>query len=96
MNTALAQRVITGKVTSTSDSTGLPGVTITLQGAAGGAVTDAAGRFSVQVPAGVRALSFSYVGYRQQTFTIGEQSNVNIALEVASKGLNEVLVVGYG
>ncbi|SEL67981.1 TonB-linked outer membrane protein, SusC/RagA family [Chitinophaga rupis] len=96
VNTALAQRVITGKVTSTADSTGLPGVTITLQGAAGGAVTDAAGRFSVQVPAGVRALSFSYVGYRQQTFTIGEQSNVNIALEVASKGLNEVLVVGYG
>jgi TonB-linked SusC/RagA family outer membrane protein len=93
---ALAQRVITGKVTSTADSTGLPGVTITLQGAAGGAVTDAAGHFSVQVPAGVRALSFSYIGYRQQTFTIGEQSNVNIALEVASKGLNEVLVVGYG
>lgn len=96
VNTALAQRTITGKVTSTSDSTGLPGVTITLQGAPGGAVTDAAGRFSVQVPAGVRALSFSYVGYRPQTFTIGEQSNINIALEVASKGLNEVLVVGYG
>jgi len=94
--TLLAQRAITGKVTSTADSTGLPGVTITYQGAPGGGVTDAAGRFSLQVPAGVRALSFSYVGYRQQTFTIGDQSNINITLEVASKGLNEVLVVGYG
>lgn len=96
VGTALAQRVITGKVTSTADSTGLPGVTITMQGAQGGGVTDANGRFSLQLPAGVRALSFSYVGYRPQTFTIGEQSNISVALEVASKGLNEVLVVGYG
>lgn len=96
VGTAWAQRVITGKVTSTADSTGLPGVTITMQGAPGGGVTDANGRFSLQVPAAVKALSFSYVGYRAQTFTIGDQSNISIALDVASKGLNEVLVVGYG
>jgi TonB-linked SusC/RagA family outer membrane protein len=96
ISTAFAQRVITGKVTSTADSSGLPGVTITLQGAPGGGVTDASGRFSIQVPASVRALSFSYIGYRPQTFTIGEQSSITVALEVASKGLNEVLVVGYG
>ncbi len=96
VSSVFAQRAITGKVTSTSDSTGLPGVTITMQGAPGGAVTDATGRFSLQVPASVHALSFSYVGYRPQTFTIGDQSNISVALEVASKGLNEVLVVGYG
>jgi len=96
VSTVLAQRVITGKVTSTADSTGLPGVTITMQGAPGGTVTDGNGRFSLQVPAGVRALSFSYLGYRPQTFTIGQQSNITVALEAASKGLSEVLVVGYG
>ncbi|TWI86613.1 SusC/RagA family TonB-linked outer membrane protein [Chitinophaga japonensis] len=96
VSTVLAQRVITGKVTSTADSTGLPGVTITMQGAQGGTVTDGNGRFSLQVPAGVQALSFSYLGYRPQTFTIGQQSNITVALEAASKGLNEVLVVGYG
>jgi TonB-linked SusC/RagA family outer membrane protein len=94
--TLLAQRVVTGKVTSTADSTGLPGVTITMQGAPGGGVTDANGHFSIAVPANVNTLSFSYVGYRPQSFTIGGQSNINVALEVASKGLNEVLVVGYG
>ncbi|KAA2238706.1 TonB-dependent receptor [Chitinophaga agrisoli] len=96
VSSVFAQRTITGKVTSTADSTGLPGVTITMQGAAGGAVTDATGRFSLQVPQAVHALSFSYVGYRPQTFTIGDQANISVALEVASKGLNEVLVVGYG
>ncbi|WP_160718026.1 SusC/RagA family TonB-linked outer membrane protein [Chitinophaga solisilvae] len=93
---AAAQQVISGKVTGAADSTGLPGVNISVPGAGSGAITDANGRYKLQLPANAATLHFSFLGYEPQTVPIGGRSIVNIALQAASKGLGEVVVVGYG
>lgn len=85
---------IKGKV---SDPTGEPliGVTISVEGAEGGTVTDEEGNFSITAPSG-SSLVFSYIGYETQTIAIGDQSTLNVTLEEEVEALDEFVVIGYG
>jgi TonB-linked SusC/RagA family outer membrane protein len=94
--TALAQRTISGMVQDASDSSGLPGVNITVPGTTAGTVTDAKGHFSLQIPASAQNLTFSFMGYTPQTLAIGSQSTFQVHLQSSSKSLGELVVVGYG
>lgn len=87
-------RAVSGKV---SDAGGnpLPGVSVTVKGTTQGAISDAAGKFSVQA-ANNATLVFSYIGYKAQEITIGNKSEVNVSLEEDAASLSEVVVVGYG
>ena len=49
MGVALAQRVVSGKVTSDDGSGGIPGVNIVLEGTTNGTTTDFDGNFSLTV-----------------------------------------------
>jgi TonB-linked SusC/RagA family outer membrane protein len=93
---ALAQRTITGKVTDAGDGNGLPGVNVTVPGTSTGATTDGSGHFKLTVPDAGKTLTFSFLGYQAQTITIGEQTVLNVSLVATTKGLGEVVVVGYG
>ncbi|WP_143308936.1 SusC/RagA family TonB-linked outer membrane protein [Chitinophaga vietnamensis] len=93
---AFAQKTITGKVTSADDGNGLPGVTVTAAGTGAGTSTDAKGAFSIKVPETATNLSFTYVGYQAQTIAINGQQVINVSLQASTKGLGEVVVVGYG
>lgn len=89
-------RTLTGTVTEESGG-GLPGVSVILKGTQTGANTDAAGKFSINAPDGSATLVFSFVGFisKEVAVTAG-QTTVNITLEVDTKALEEVVVVGYG
>lgn len=76
--------------------TGLPGVTVVLQGTTRGTSTDANGNFSIAVPETGAVLVFSYIGYTTQQVTVGNQTSLNITLAQDMKALEEVVVVGYG
>ena len=69
--TAAAQekRKITGTVT---DEKGEPlmGATIKIPNAQGGSVTDLDGNFEINVPEDTKQLTFSYIGFKTQTFTV--------------------------
>lgn len=91
----LAQRTITGKVADTGGEP-LIGATVLVKGTQAGTVTDVDGNYSVSVPAEGKVLVFSYTGFATQEIEIGTSSVVNAALESASVGLDEVIVVGYG
>lgn len=93
---ALAQRSISGMVKDAGDSSGLPGVNISVPGTTTGTITDAKGHFSLQIPESAKSLTFSFMGYTQQTITIGAQTTFSVSLQSTSKGLGEVVVVGYG
>ena len=86
---------ITGTVT---DETGeaMPGVNITVKGAAIGVVTDVNGKFSINVPNTDAVLAFSFIGYATQEITVGNQSSINVTLNEDTRELEEVVVVGYG
>ena len=90
-----ATNTITGKVTSAADNTGLPGVSIGVRGTTTGAITDAEGNFSVQAPSDA-VLMVSYIGFKTQEVPVNGRSQVNIALAVDEKQLEEVVITGYG
>jgi len=97
LNTAMAQdRVVSGKVTSADDGTGLPGVSVLVQGTTKGTATDTNGAYSVSLASGESTLVFSFIGFKTQTITVGAQTTVDVVLETDVTALEEVVVVGYG
>ncbi|MET6997087.1 SusC/RagA family TonB-linked outer membrane protein [Chitinophaga defluvii] len=73
----------------------LPGVSVKIRNTNNGGVTDANGYFELNAPDDA-VLIISYIGYEQQEVRVGRSANLNIRLEPVNKGLNEVIVVGYG
>ncbi|GAB3717566.1 SusC/RagA family TonB-linked outer membrane protein [Spirosoma flavus] len=93
----LAQdRVITGKITSSEDSSPLPGVNIAVKGTTRGTTTDASGTYSINVPDNAAALIFSFIGFARQEVAIGNQSTINVTLAPDASQLQEVVVTALG
>lgn len=86
---------VSGKVTASDMPDGFPGVAVMVKGSTTGTATNAEGTYSLSVPEG-STLVFSMVGYTTQERKIGNSSTINIVLETDVKGLEEVVVVGYG
>ena len=95
-SSVLAQdKRITGKVTAKEDGLPLPGVSIKAAGTQIGTQTDANGNFSFLVPSGSKSLEVTYIGFLNQTVTIGKNLKVNISLATDTKQLSEVVITGY-
>src|SRR5690606_13386843 len=91
----IQSRQVTGKVISTEDGSGLPGVNIIEKGTSNGTITDLEGRYSLRVAEGA-ILVFSSVGYITQEIAIGANSTINVSMDPDIKQLEELVVVGYG
>ncbi|GGZ83496.1 SusC/RagA family TonB-linked outer membrane protein [Algibacter mikhailovii] len=86
------QQIITGVV---SDADGpLPGVNIIIKGTTTGTQTDFDGNFAIEAD-NSSVLVFSYIGYKSQEITVGNNTTLNVVLEADIAGLEEVVVVGY-
>ncbi|GAA4457357.1 TonB-dependent receptor [Nibrella saemangeumensis] len=90
------ERTVTGRIVSSEDNTGLPGVNVAVKGTTRGTTTDAEGRYRLAIPADNAVLVFSSVGFMSQEVSVGNRSTVDIKLAVDQRTLNEVVVVGYG
>jgi TonB-linked SusC/RagA family outer membrane protein len=88
-------RQVTGKVTSSEDGAALPGVSVSLKGTARGTTTGADGSYKISVGDGA-VLVFGFVGYKQQTISVGSQTAINIVLASDASELNEVVVTALG
>ena len=92
----LAQDVsVNGRVTSSDDNNGLPGVSVSVKGTARGTTTDAQGNYKINAPATSR-LVFSFVGYAGQEVAVGNQSTITIQLVPDVSNLDEVIVTSFG
>ncbi len=89
------QNEISGVVKDSATGEPLVGVTIKVKGTTTGTVTDAQGRFSLDVPDGA-VLEVSYVGYGSKSIAVDGQSSLDISLASSATGLNQLVVVGYG
>ena len=96
MQVAFAQRTVTGRVTTATDGSALPGVTVLVQGTTIGSLTDGDGRYSISVPDNQAVLRFSFVGYTEQDVTVGTQTVINVSLEEALLQMDEVIVTALG
>ena len=95
MSVTAQERTITGKITDATTNEALVGVTVLIEGTFIGTVTDFDGKYTIKANQGSK-LIFSYIGYQSQTITVSTQSVLDIKLAVATKGLDEVVVIGYG
>jgi TonB-linked SusC/RagA family outer membrane protein len=93
-STTHAQSKITGTVTD-ADAKPLKGVSISEKGTKTGTVTDDNGNFSVTARKGA-VLTISMVGYESHNVTVGDQSNLVVALKTDISHLSEIVVTGYG
>lgn len=95
--TAYAQdRRVTGRVTSSADNQGLPGVSVVVKGSATGVVTDGSGNFAITVRNATDVLTVSSIGYQRQEITVGTRSVIDVTLLEDASALEEVVVTGYG
>ncbi len=89
------ERTVSGKVL---DQQGAPliGATVKVDGTGTGVATDVGGNFKIELPANKDLLAVNYVGYSPKQVKVGDQSNLNIALQADGNSLNEVVVTGFG
>ncbi|MBI5857999.1 MAG: SusC/RagA family TonB-linked outer membrane protein [Sphingobacteriales bacterium] len=89
-------RVITGKVTDTKDSSAVGGATVSAKGTRIATQTGSDGSFSISVPSGTTILVISSVGFATQEVSVEGKSSVEVWLIVTNVTMNEVVVTGYG
>ena len=75
------------------DGAPVPGASVLVAGGKKGVVTDADGKFVLEVPSGTR-LSISCIGY--VTVEVTAMSVIRVRLEEDDTTLDEMVVVGYG
>jgi len=92
---AYAQNTISGKISSEKDQSPLSGVTVTVKGASNTVISNDSGNYSIEAP-GNAVLIFTSVNYEKKEISINNQTLINVALKENVKGLDEVVVVGYG
>ncbi len=92
---AQAPTTVTGTVTSAETGEPLPGITVMVEGTGVGTLTDAQGRYSIEVPAGSNTLNFTSLAYGDETVEI-TGSVVNVALESEAIALEGVVVTALG
>jgi TonB-dependent starch-binding outer membrane protein SusC len=87
---------VTGTITDASSREGMPGVNIQVKGTNVGVISDVDGKYSLSVPDKDAVLIFSFVGYVSREIAVNGRTVLDIALEGEMRGLEEVVVVGYG
>ena len=86
-------RTVKGTVLDAGTDEPLPGVSVKAGGNVGVA-TDLDGKFTITVPQAVTKLTFSFIGYKDQTLPIS--NNMEVKLVPAAEQLDEIIAVAYG
>ena len=95
--TLLQQKVVSGTITDAATGEPMPGVNIVIKGTNIGVLTDVNGKFSIAPSDPDNAiLVFSFIGYGTKEIPIAGKSIIDAALNAEIKGLEEVIVIGYG
>ncbi len=87
---------VEGKVTSADNPDGIPGVSVVVENTTNGTTSDGQGKFKLDNVPGNGRLVFSSVGFRTQTLSVNNQTNINLMLENDVASLDQVVVIGYG
>lgn len=89
-------RIVSGQVIDRRGREPLPGVNVYIKGTTTGTTTDLEGRYVLQIPENARILVFSLMGMETVEEEISTRTQINVSMQSAQIGLDEVVVVGYG
>lgn len=93
---AAPTRQITGTVVSAAGGTALPDVVVKSLPSKTSVLTNAKGKYSLNVPNTDTHLLISSIGFKTQNIKLGKQNVIDIKLEEDINALREIAVVGYG
>jgi iron complex outermembrane receptor protein len=92
---AMAQTVVTGKVTDSKDGSPSVGVTVTVKGTTTATQTAADGTFKITVPANA-TLVFTSINFNTLQILVAGKTTIDVSMVQSNQQLNEVVVVAYG
>lgn len=87
------EKTISGNVTD-QNGLPLPGVAVLVVGTSNGTQTDFDGNYTITASVG-QTISFSYLGQKTATRTVGSSNSINVQMEEDAEALEEVVVQGY-
>ncbi len=93
-NLLAQEKNITGVVTDATSDEPLIGVSVIIQGTTKGVTTNLDGEYSITANQG-DVLQFKMVGMQEQEFTVGSQTNINVAMQEEAELLDELVVTGF-
>lgn len=86
---------ISGSVTNISGEP-VPGATVVIKGTTNGTITDNDGNYTLSSVPSNATLVFSFVGMRSTEILVDGRIRIDVQLEEATIGLDEVVAIGYG
>ncbi len=86
---------IKGTITNQSNSTPVPGASVTVKNSNRFAVTDEAGSFTIDASAG-NTLIITMIGFQRKEVVVGQGSSIEVKLMENISQLDDVVVIGYG
>lgn len=92
------QITVTGVITDISDAGGgepVIGANVVVKGTTTGTATDFDGKYSITVPDGNAVLVYSFIGLESQEIKVGARTKIDVALNVNSRKVEEVVKMGY-
>ncbi len=92
----IAQKSVSGKITSAEDGLGLPGVNVIVKGSTTGAISDINGEYSLNIDSDDITLVYSFIGYESKEILVGKQTRIDVALSSSSIALDGVMVTALG
>ena len=93
---AQSGRTVNGTVYDEETRQPLPGVSISLQNAKAGTVTDTHGKFNLTISGNDAVLTFKYIGYESKDVSIPATVSMSVTIRKDNRSLDEVVVIGYG
>jgi TonB-linked SusC/RagA family outer membrane protein len=89
-------RTVTGTVTSKDDGLPVPGVSVKIKGTQTGTQTGPNGTYSLSVPASSSVLTFSFIGFTEQSLAVPASGSLNVILASNARELDAVVVSAGG
>jgi TonB-linked SusC/RagA family outer membrane protein len=93
-NFSFAQEKSVSGVVSDDKGLPIPGVNVIVRGTQNGVQTDFDGKYTITVNTG-DVLEFSFLGFKNQTVTVGAQSSYNVSLEIAATEIDAAVIDVY-
>lgn len=88
--------IVTGKVTSSVDNTGLPGVSILIKGTQKGTFSNSEGVYTIEVSETNAVLIFTFIGFGLMEIPVNGRKIIDVSMSEDIKALDEVVVTALG
>lgn len=87
---------VQGKAVSQDNPEGILGVTVTVAGTSNATTTDNTGHYRLTNVPPKSSVTFSFVGFKEQTEPVEGRHQINITMQREISALDQVVVIGYG